>query len=57
MKLDINELTNWLDYSYYDTINTWNLFEEYLPKPNNKVNTNKVKLIALQFSSKVEDIL
>lgn len=53
MKLDLNELTSWLNYSYNDTINTWNLFEEYLPKSN----TNKVKLIALQFSSKVEDIL
>lgn len=56
MKLDLNELTAWLNYSYNDTINTWEMIEEYA-KVKNKVKTNRTEIIALQFSSKVEDIL
>lgn len=55
MKLDINELADWLKYSYNDTINIWELFEEYARE--NNVEINNTEVIASQFASKVIDIL
>lgn len=56
MNLDMNEITNWLKYAYSDTINTWEMVEDYV-KATNKLKPNKAEVIANQFSSKVVDIL
>ena len=56
MNLDMHEITNWLKYTYSDTINTWEMVEEYI-KANKKLKPNSAEVIANQFSSKVADIL